>query len=137
MQRIQKIQIIVAGLTALIFMVLTSEAGTQVDSALSQTLEALSFALSATAIYSSAKALRGRNVALGSNTDVARRSSNYMEMRRTVRGWSYFATLAMVGVGAHRFNIEPWIAVALLAAALPPTILIVDQLTGWRGHAGH
>ena len=135
MQPIQKIQVIVAGLAAFIFIVLSSGAATSASTAILQSLEALSFLLSATAIYSSAKALRAQYETLGSNKDAARRSSGYMKMRRTVRWWSYFAVLAMVGVGAHRFNIQPWLALGLFAVALPPVMLVVDQSTGWRGQS--
>jgi hypothetical protein len=132
MERLQKIQVIVAVLAALIFLILTPGMANPESSALADSLEALAFLLSATAVYSSGRALRKRYEALGFDKNVAQKSSNYMSMRGTLRWWSYFATLAMAGVAAHRFTIAPWLAVGLLAVGLPPTMLIVDEITGWR-----
>lgn len=132
MGRLQKIQIIVGALAALIFLMLTAGSPQATSSVLAESLEALSFILSAAAVYSSGKALRERYQALGFDKKIARHSSSYMQMRGTVRWWTYFATLTMAGVAAHRFSIAPWTAIGILAVVLPPIILIVDQSTGWR-----
>ena len=133
MDRLQKTQIIFASAAAFILAILTFGTSPATFTPLAQSLEALSFLLSAAAVYSSATALRARYEALGLDKEGARRSRDYMRKRSSVRWWSYFAVLAMGSVAAPHFNISQWFAVALLAVVLPPTIFIVDQLTGWRG----
>lgn len=133
METLPKAQIIVAAVAAIILAVITSSARSGAFSPLVESLEALSFLLSAAAVYSSARALRSRYETLGLNKNVARRSLDYMRARRSLRCYSYIAALTIASLVAPHFNISRLFAVAALAVALPPVILIADQLTGWRG----
>ena len=134
MDRLGKVQIIVAAIAALVLLVVRSGMLEKSDS-LSGPLEAVSFVLSAVAILNSGKGLREQYQHLGFDKRAARQSTEYMETRQSVRWWSYVATLIIVALAAARFNVPVALAVGAVAVALPILILVADRASGWRGPA--
>jgi urea transporter len=133
MDRLSKIQIIVAAIAAAVSLVLRSWMLAEDYGALTGGLEALSFILCAVAVLNSGRELRTRYQHLSFDKRVARQSVEYIQMRQSVRWWSYFAALIIAALAATRFDVSVLMVVGAVALALPVFMIVADQASGWRG----
>jgi hypothetical protein len=135
MDRLSKIQIIVAAIAAAVLLALRSRMLAVDHGALPGGLEAFSFILCAVAVLNSGRELRTRYQHLGFDKRVARKSVEYMQMRQSVRWWSYFAALIIAALAGIRFDVSVLMVVGAVALALPVFMIVADQASGWRGRA--
>ena len=135
MERLAKIQIIVAACTAVLLFALRSLNVSADDNGIDGALEAISFLLCAVAVVTSAKALRKRYQAMGSDNRITRQSPEYLRMRGSVRWGSYFATLIITSLAAPRFGIPALLGVGIVAVTLPPAMIVADRASGWTTHS--
>lgn len=135
MGSLSKTLILVAMLAMLLLVALKARMILASNSGLIEPWEDLVFLLCILPVAAAGREVRKRFEALAYDKQRALQSTEYINLKRSVRRWSYVSALTLSALVAVRFGWSVFLTVCLVGFAMPVGMILLDRINGWQDNA--